>query len=142
MQRDSSNFDILAICEVLAAHQVDYVLIGGVAAVLQGADLLTHDFDLVPEKTDDNLLASPKPGFSRPRVSRRKSPALPDGDWSRVAYMDFETGWVHRVLFTNRPPKFEQLKLGHATKFEMDYLCESNQSRHHACEVGGRPKTA
>lgn len=40
---------------VLAEHEVDYVLIGGLAAVLHGSTALTNDADIVPARTPDNL---------------------------------------------------------------------------------------
>jgi hypothetical protein len=39
----------------LARHQVAYVLIGGLAAVLRGSPLPTVDADICPESTQDNL---------------------------------------------------------------------------------------
>lgn len=39
----------------LARHQVDYVLIGGLAAVLHGSTALTNDVDIVPRADDANL---------------------------------------------------------------------------------------
>lgn len=40
---------------LLAAHDVRYVIIGGVAAIVHGASRATFDIDIVPEWTDDNL---------------------------------------------------------------------------------------
>ncbi|MGI9600331.1 MAG: hypothetical protein ACR2QE_00475 [Acidimicrobiales bacterium] len=40
---------------VLAEHDVDYVLIGGLAAVLHGSTAMTNDADIVPARTDENL---------------------------------------------------------------------------------------
>jgi hypothetical protein len=44
-----------AILQVLAAHAVDYVLIGGLAAALHGSDLATSDVDITPAFAHDNL---------------------------------------------------------------------------------------
>ncbi len=41
--------------EVLAAHRVDYVLVGGLAAVLHGSPITTTDVDIVPQPDADNL---------------------------------------------------------------------------------------
>lgn len=41
--------------EVLADHEVDYVLIGALAARLYGFPRLTADADITPAKTNDNL---------------------------------------------------------------------------------------
>ncbi len=48
-------FDPHRICEVLNDEDVDFVLIGGLAAVLHGSPLPTIDVDLVPERSDENL---------------------------------------------------------------------------------------
>jgi hypothetical protein len=40
---------------VLAEHEVKYVLIGGLAAVLHGSPAMTNDVDIVPEHDDENL---------------------------------------------------------------------------------------
>jgi hypothetical protein len=39
----------------LDEHDVDYVLVGGLAAVLHGSPAMTNDADIVPSKDDDNL---------------------------------------------------------------------------------------
>lgn len=39
----------------LNAHQVRYVLIGGLAATVHGSAIPTFDVDIVPEPTEDNL---------------------------------------------------------------------------------------
>lgn len=43
-----AEFDAVAILRVLAAHQVSYVVIGGLAAVVQGSPIPTTDVDVVP----------------------------------------------------------------------------------------------
>jgi hypothetical protein len=40
---------------VLERHGVDYVLIGGLAAVLHGSALVTNDADICPRRTPENL---------------------------------------------------------------------------------------
>jgi hypothetical protein len=44
-----------ALLEVLARHQVDFIVVGGVAGVLQGAPLLTRDLDIVYRLADEKL---------------------------------------------------------------------------------------
>jgi hypothetical protein len=39
----------------LAAHRVDYVVIGGLAAVLHGSAMVTVDADICPDPAPDNL---------------------------------------------------------------------------------------
>jgi hypothetical protein len=43
------------ILEVLSAHAVDYVMIGGLAAAVHGSDLVTGDLDITPATGDENL---------------------------------------------------------------------------------------
>jgi hypothetical protein len=47
--------DFLAILQVLATHQVDFVVIGGVSAALQGAPVTTFDLDVVHSRATENL---------------------------------------------------------------------------------------
>jgi hypothetical protein len=47
--------DFLAILKTLAEHQVDFIVVGGVGAVLQGAPISTFDLDLVHSRTADNV---------------------------------------------------------------------------------------
>ncbi len=44
-----------AILEVLSRHRVEYVLIGGFAAVVHGSPLLTNDVDITPKAEHANL---------------------------------------------------------------------------------------
>jgi hypothetical protein len=44
-----------SILEALAIHAVDYVLIGGLAAVAHGSRRMTRDIDIVVRPDDDNL---------------------------------------------------------------------------------------
>lgn len=41
--------------EVFCRHRVDFIIVGGVAAVLNGAPLSTFDLDLVHSRTPENL---------------------------------------------------------------------------------------
>lgn len=40
---------------MLAEHDVDYVMIGGLAAALHGSDMVTTDLDITPAAGEDNL---------------------------------------------------------------------------------------
>lgn len=42
--------------DVLARHGVDFVVVGGVAAVLAGAPISTFDLDIVPARSLENLV--------------------------------------------------------------------------------------
>lgn len=41
--------------DVLARHRVDFVVVGGVAAVLAGAPISTFDLDIVPARSPENV---------------------------------------------------------------------------------------
>jgi hypothetical protein len=45
----------LPLIRVLAAHNVEYILVGGLAAVLQGAPIITGDLDIVHRRTPENV---------------------------------------------------------------------------------------
>jgi hypothetical protein len=47
--------DFLAILEILAKHQVEFIVVGGVCAVLHGAPVATFDLDLVHSRAPANL---------------------------------------------------------------------------------------
>ncbi len=49
------EFDPRAIFDLLERHEVRYVVIGGVAAILHGAAHVTTDVDVVPQDARDNL---------------------------------------------------------------------------------------
>ncbi len=43
------------ILRVLSHHEVKFILVGGLAAIIQGAPVFTFDLDIVFPKTDENL---------------------------------------------------------------------------------------
>jgi hypothetical protein len=49
------RFDPAAILRSLNEHGVRYVVIGGVAATLHGAPVVTYDLDLTPQQSRDNI---------------------------------------------------------------------------------------
>lgn len=53
---DPAPFDPERIIRALASHGVRYVLIGALAARLQGFPRLTADADIAPDRSPDNLL--------------------------------------------------------------------------------------
>lgn len=50
-----STPDFLAILRTLAEHRVDFIVVGGVCAVLHGAPVATFDLDLVHSRAPANL---------------------------------------------------------------------------------------
>ena len=47
--------DFLSLLRALLDRQVDFIIVGGVAAVLQGAPIATFDLDLVHSRATDNI---------------------------------------------------------------------------------------
>jgi len=52
---DAPAFDPDRIFAVLAAHRVEYVLIGGLAAALHGSSRVTTDADITPSREPNNI---------------------------------------------------------------------------------------
>jgi hypothetical protein len=50
-----AEFDPVAVLRVLVQHRVDFIVVGGVAARLRGAPLLTQDIDITPAMDAANL---------------------------------------------------------------------------------------
>lgn len=50
-----AEFDPVAMFRVLAAHRVEFVVVGGIAARLRGAPVLTQDVDITPSENRENL---------------------------------------------------------------------------------------
>lgn len=49
------TFDFRLILETLVEREVDFIVVGGVCAVLHGAPINTFDLDLVPNRTPENI---------------------------------------------------------------------------------------
>ena len=54
MNREPSA-DFRAILQTLSAHEVEFIIVGGVSAVLNGAPISTFDLDIVHSREPDNL---------------------------------------------------------------------------------------
>ena len=50
-----TDFDPVSMLRILRSHDVAFVVVGGVAARLRGAPLLTQDVDITPEPTEVNI---------------------------------------------------------------------------------------
>lgn len=53
MQTETPDF--LALLEVLVSHGVQFVIVGALSAVLQGAPVMTFDLDIVHLRSEDNV---------------------------------------------------------------------------------------
>ena len=51
----SPTGELTTLLSKLAAARVEFVLVGGLAAVAQGAPITTHDVDIVPKRTAANI---------------------------------------------------------------------------------------
>jgi hypothetical protein len=74
----AETFDPIAIIRVLNEHQVRFVVIGGIAAGVQGAEWLTTDLDVVRSRTSGSEAARERPcssrrGARRPAARRKRS---------------------------------------------------------------------
>lgn len=47
--------DFIRLLKVLVGAQVEFIIVGGVAAILHGSARLTQDLDLVYKRSDDNI---------------------------------------------------------------------------------------
>lgn len=72
-----AEFDPVAMLRVLASHRVDFVVVGGVAARLRGAPLVTQDVDVTPSRRADNL--SRLAGALEDFEARLRTATEPDG---------------------------------------------------------------
>jgi hypothetical protein len=50
-----ARLDPARLLDVLARNEVDYILVGAIAAIAQGYPLNTQDLDITPARTPDNL---------------------------------------------------------------------------------------
>lgn len=48
--------DISSLLRTLVEHDVDFLVVGGVCAVLHGAPVSTFDLDIVPDRSEENLV--------------------------------------------------------------------------------------
>ena len=100
---DSPPLDSEALVGLLARHGVDYVLVGGLAAVAHGAMRATFDIDIVPRWETGNLeglagaLRSAHAGL---RVPGAKSPVLVPLDGSTLRHYEVSTGVRTMVILT------------------------------------------
>ncbi len=51
----SKESDFIKIIETLTEHKVEFIIVGGVCAVLHGAPVITFDLDIVHERSPENI---------------------------------------------------------------------------------------
>ena len=52
---EPAEFDPFAMCSILNEEGVEYVVLGGFAAILRGSPVTTHDLDVIPSRERSNL---------------------------------------------------------------------------------------
>ncbi len=105
-----TRFDPPSIFQILAAHDVEYVLIGAMAAVVQGAGIpATADVDIAPASDEGNrgrLAAALREMGARLRLGGNEDPlpiSLDARTFKGISVMTFETDYgPFDVLF--QPP--------------------------------------
>ena len=50
-----TEFDPFEMCRILNEEKVEYVVLGGFAAVLSGSPVTTRDLDVIPDRNPENL---------------------------------------------------------------------------------------
>jgi predicted nucleotidyltransferase len=75
------TFDFLVVLQTLAEHHVDFIVVGGVCAVLHGAPIATFDLDVVHSRAPDNLkrlleALNSLDAYFREQADRRLRPTL------------------------------------------------------------------
>lgn len=73
--------DFLEILKILSKHKVDFIIVGGVCAVLHGAPVTTFDLDLVHSRSKNNLkrltsALNELDAYYRGRGNQRLTPGL------------------------------------------------------------------
>ena len=63
------SFDPVEICAVLSEEGVEFVVLGGFAAIIHGSPLPTEDIDVIPSRSGANL---ERPSGAASRGSRRR----------------------------------------------------------------------
>ena len=85
----AADFQLTGIIRLLAEHDVEYLIVGGVAGRLQGAATTTQDIDIMPEPSPENLrrLAAALSGLE----TRKKTGATAFEPHEEVDPMEFRT---------------------------------------------------
>ena len=97
--------DHLAILAALERHEVEYVLIGGVAASVHGSPYPTYDVDITPKSTTSNLarLAA--------AINQIGAKIIVDDDDSHGVAVDFDAVTLSREVTWNLVTRFGVLDL-------------------------------
>lgn len=77
MSQHPTTADLEALLAALCEAEIEFIIVGGVAAVLQGAPITTQDLDIVHNRTPENIsrltaLLEDLDAFFRPMLSGRR----------------------------------------------------------------------
>jgi predicted nucleotidyltransferase len=108
---------------LLARHGVEHIVVGGVAAVLQGAPILTRDLDIVHSRSPDNirrLLAALAEvhAFYRTRTDRRFEPGEAELASAGHQLLATDLGDLDLLGTVGEGQAFDDL-LGRTVRFEL-----------------------
>jgi hypothetical protein len=120
--------DFLAQLRCLVGHGVNFIVVGGVSAVLQGVPMTTLDLDIVHERTSDNLM--------RLVTALRTLEAYYRGRGTQRLYPDQEhlASEGHHLLMTNAGP-LDVLGIIGAERSYEDLLSHTERLTIHGLEL-------
>jgi hypothetical protein len=112
------RLDFLAILRTLAAHRVDFIVVGGVCGALHGATITTFDLDIVHSREPENLRRLLK--ALKKLDARYRALGAPN----RMPNLSHLASEGHQLLKTSEGPLDLLGAIGHGHSFE-DLLPES-----------------
>lgn len=121
---DFPPFEPSRLLALLTAHRVDFVLIGGFAAVLHGSPRITRDVDISYADDVDNLRALGRALaelHARPAGVKDDIPFVPDERTLRqvqILTLDTDLGQLDLLAEPNGGPGYVRLRAG-AVEFEL-----------------------
>lgn len=114
--------DFYGLLEVLATHGVDFVVVGGVSAVLHGAPVTTYDLDVVHDQAPENVERLLKALASLQATFRSHPHVIPSAEhftqnrhnlmMSRLGPVDFLGAIGEGVTYADLLPRSEVVSLG------------------------------
>lgn len=135
--------------DALVAHDVDFVVIGGLAGVLRGSSYPTYDLDIAYGRADENLerLAAALVELgARLRGAPEDVPFILDAKMLKSgAHFTFVTpyGSIDILADPDGAPTYEELKRGSGGKHPLEGILVYAASLDHLIgmkEAAGRPK--
>jgi hypothetical protein len=135
--------------EVLVAHEVDFVLIGGMAGVVHGSSYPSFDLDVAYERSRENLRRLAEALDELGATLRGGPPDLPfQLDWKTLengSSFAFQTPFGALDIFSDPAgaPRYDELRAGAGKPLDVDGVAIRVCSLDHLIamkEAAGRPK--